>query len=276
MKIFILSLPKDADRRAHMIEQLSKAGILDYEFVDGVDCRGKAEEELEGIFNLRRFKTIHSVYPTAGEIGCALGHYKIWRRCLESGDNGPWLIMEDDLTIHPGFYEKLDALKKWMRNSEKPIGLTFCYFCVYHSFKTIAEIKMAEDVDAAGAYCYTLNRRAVEALIELGAPHYLADDWKYFRKFMKVFVAMDATVSHDGIFASNIERSVVFDSDDKSLKSKIQVIAHILPRILLYKVGYYKVFQADKNLHLTGVMRMALKRRLNNLLKKFCGIRKKS
>lgn len=91
MKTIIISLPYSTERRAHMENQLTKAGITDYEFFDAIDGT-----------------------DTGTTAACMASHKAVWQKIAKANDE-PVIVVEDDVVLHGSFYqfahERTEAVK---------------------------------------------------------------------------------------------------------------------------------------------------------------------
>lgn len=100
MRVFVINMRKDTERRAAAEAKLDAAGV-GFEFFEGIS----GEEALErGIFeglNEREFllNTGREVAP--GEIGCFASHRELWALSAKLGE--PLMIMEDDFELSDSF-----------------------------------------------------------------------------------------------------------------------------------------------------------------------------
>lgn len=103
MKIYVINLPRNSDRRQFMIDQFSKLGIINYEFVDGVDPRSV---DISTVFDKESFIANHQREAVLGEIGCYLAHGDVLQKIAYSGEAG--LILEDDIIIDGSIHNLLN------------------------------------------------------------------------------------------------------------------------------------------------------------------------
>ncbi|MGI9297692.1 MAG: glycosyltransferase family 25 protein [Gammaproteobacteria bacterium] len=110
--IFVISLVREAGRRAEMIRRLD-ADNLRYEIVDGVDGAVLNREEYAGrlgqyhrregsCFRLNHSKRRFAGRLSPGEIGCYLSHYNLWRRIADEKIPAA-VILEDDAAPEADF-----------------------------------------------------------------------------------------------------------------------------------------------------------------------------
>ena len=94
IKIVILSLPDDKERRDSCTKELTGLG-LPFAFLDAVKGREILDADLQRFYdedlNRRTFKRPLS----RNEVACYLGHRKIWRDIADS-DEDLCLVLEDD------------------------------------------------------------------------------------------------------------------------------------------------------------------------------------
>lgn len=109
MHIVVISLADALERRRQAARQLGEQG-LDFRWLDAV--RGAAalqEGEFAGV-DEERWVLHTGRSPTPGEIGCFASHRRAWQLCVETGL--PFLVMEDDFRLLPGFRPALE----WLEN----------------------------------------------------------------------------------------------------------------------------------------------------------------
>src|SRR5882757_6143640 len=108
--IYILNLPKDAGRRAHMTAQCKASGIR-FTFVTGIDGGTVPPEQAEP--HMRRATRAYGRALTMGELGCALSHVALAAR-IAAEANPLSCVMEDDITLSPdtaAFLEEAELRK---------------------------------------------------------------------------------------------------------------------------------------------------------------------
>lgn len=95
MKIFVINMKKDTDRRVHM-QTLLDGLSLSYSFIDAVVGRDVPET------TLRQFTHHSTMTLSRPEYGCLLSHVEYWKHiCDESLPHA--LVLEDDVHLSPGF-----------------------------------------------------------------------------------------------------------------------------------------------------------------------------
>ena len=169
-KIKVVNLLRRTDRRDSSVENFKRANITNYEFIEAVD--GKAltpNSELISLFKGNNFRN------RRGVIGCALTHYNLWKKLLQS-EFEYFIIMEDDFTIVENFKEEIEKI-----DFEKYDILLMGY----HMFsKTLEKVKGIyrkcnenEDVNLTigrlqmdyyigGIHCYSINKNGARKLLD--------------------------------------------------------------------------------------------------------------
>ena len=105
--IFVISLARDAGRRARMISRLEELGA-EYEIVDAVDGNDLDLSALGERLQLGEMQRVLKRHLTAGEIGCYLSHYGILERVV--ADKIPAAaVLEDDAVLDSDFAEVVFA-----------------------------------------------------------------------------------------------------------------------------------------------------------------------
>jgi glycosyl transferase family 25 len=96
MKIFVINLEQEAERRKEMRRQLDALGAA-FEFVAAVDGRSLSAVELAENYDTAKAKREREVM-TLPEIGCALSHLAVYRKVVAENLPGA-LILEDDAKL---------------------------------------------------------------------------------------------------------------------------------------------------------------------------------
>ena len=99
---FILNFPQDTFRYNFIDKQFIKQNIKDYKIIEGIN--GHILNRHDYIINNNR-----QIYRSLklGEIGCLLGHKKIYQYALDN-KLSTILVLEDDVTICKDFQKELD------------------------------------------------------------------------------------------------------------------------------------------------------------------------
>jgi len=185
MHIFVISLPDADDRRAFVREELGRAG-LDFEFVDAV--RGKDYYEDPGAYDKAKALRIELRNLTAGEVGCALSHQKVYRLMAERGLSFA-MVMEDDAIVSPDLPEALRLLEPRIRPNDL-VQLERCdVFSRSGSEELLGEYKIVRPrMIKLGSMCqsagYVITREAADKILAKNDPVYVpADSWgQYVRE----------------------------------------------------------------------------------------------
>ncbi|MGI9342880.1 MAG: glycosyltransferase family 25 protein [Gammaproteobacteria bacterium] len=99
MKIFVISLSDQHERRAQICAQLSPLG-LDFEFFDAI----RGSEDPFGHFagtSSWQYRLNTRRDPLPNEVGCYASHLTVWKNCARMGD--PIVVMEDDFVVQDNF-----------------------------------------------------------------------------------------------------------------------------------------------------------------------------
>jgi GR25 family glycosyltransferase involved in LPS biosynthesis len=105
MKIYIINLAQDQDRKQAMLVQLNAFAITNYEFVEAVDGRNLSDQELTKLYDDKTAKKLHKQLARS-EIGCALSHIKVYEKIIK--ENKRCLILEDDVVLSDTFKNFID------------------------------------------------------------------------------------------------------------------------------------------------------------------------
>lgn len=103
--VWLISLERDADRRAAMAAQLDRLG-LSYTWFQAVDGRARQAELMERADSAAYARNMGSpILP--GKLGCYASHVAVWEELTVSGHKAA-LIFEDDVVFHDDFLDALD------------------------------------------------------------------------------------------------------------------------------------------------------------------------
>ena len=107
MKIFVISLDDQHERRAAITKQLHGLGLgLNFEFFDAVRGTDNPLQHFPTISNFQ-YQLNTRREPLPNEVGCYASHLSMWNRCVELGE--PVVIMEDDFVAQSSFPDALEA-----------------------------------------------------------------------------------------------------------------------------------------------------------------------
>lgn len=111
--IHVISIATHSERRLHIIAESQRLG-LQINLFDAYSFQDLAEYP---DFYDQSYRKKHFGYNmTPGEVGCFLSHRKLWQQCAQSDDLA-WCILEDDVTLHPQFVQKMalvmDTISDW-------------------------------------------------------------------------------------------------------------------------------------------------------------------
>ena len=94
MKIYVINLEKDIEKKNNVISLFQKLNINNYEIINAVD--GKKLKDYN-IYD-KWFDPWSHLHLTQGEVGCALSHIKIWNEFNDSDE--PLIMILEDVLVH--------------------------------------------------------------------------------------------------------------------------------------------------------------------------------
>ncbi len=210
MKIYIINLEQDEEKKLALTSQLKDQGVFDYEVIKAVNGRALSDKYVKD----NVYDYAHSQL-TLGEVGCALSHYGIYQKMLQE-DISSALILEDDVVLRADFNVLISNLTANMDVPESKIlslgesdKIIF-----YENAYIIGEYQEALAVSAYGGYAYCINLAAAKNLVKHLLPiKYEADMFRYFREngwiesFNVIYPQVVKIVSnHDDISNIHAER----------------------------------------------------------------------
>lgn len=190
MQCFVINLPKDTDRKQSISEELQKAGI-EFSFFEAVNGAELMKNTNTADF-YNEEKAIRERYRkmTAGEIGCALSHLKIYQKMQD--ENIPHaLIMEDDVYIETDNFRELVNKVELLYDENNPTVTLFSYIRRYVNTKesiSLDETHVIHDYYRGGStYCYVITKSAAKKMLDSLFPVYtVIDKWELYQDFIKV------------------------------------------------------------------------------------------
>jgi len=116
--IFVISLVRSQERRAHIAAQMNRAG-LQFDFIEAIDGHLIRDADLSALdVDLPASRTFMGTRAlTRGEIGCALSHLKVYQR-ISAEQIPAACILEDDAVLTDGFPQVLQAITASDRHEE--------------------------------------------------------------------------------------------------------------------------------------------------------------
>jgi len=178
--IFIINLPDSVERRDHMVRQMSALNC-GFEFIEGVNGRNLTHEELKDYDRDLAIKNpIGEDHRdlTAGEIGCAMSHLKIYRKIVAE-DIEEAVIIEDDAVLAPEFAQIIrnrrqfpdDWMVVWLGHLSNYLFSVGVVAAFRGRKKIYGKYRLARFVDYPwGGNAYFIKRKAASLLLDFGYP----------------------------------------------------------------------------------------------------------
>lgn len=229
---YVISLADEYLRRDSIEKQLSKLDH-DFNYVDATDMRFCDMSILEKYSALSEYSSVKRPL-TRGEVGCALSHYNVYKRLLNSNDEWAWVIEDDAIVSRI----KNNSIKKIINiSSEKGAdAIILGYskletkeedsFYAMEPIKTIvgdSEITVGTPWKnwTCGTVSYLINKAGARKMLSILNENKivtLADDWDFFCKKagLKIFHCRPLLVFEDyNKFESSLENERVPNSKKK-------------------------------------------------------------
>ncbi len=198
--IFVISLAREAERRARMQQEL--AGF-DFEFFEAVDGSLLDADDYGHRLDAEWLRIMRGRKLSAEEIGCFLSHYGLWEHIVEA-EISCALVLEDDARLEDGFQEivaeamkiqaqwdvvYLAAIKKPLRMVRMIAALNGCRWLIQCRRRT-------------GGVGYLIRLDAAKALLHhcwrIRAPiDYLYTGW--WENGLRVYAVDPAIIRHAGM-----------------------------------------------------------------------------
>ena len=181
--IYVINLKKDKKRKKHIINELKKQNINNYELIEAINGNKFSTKEL----NLHKFtnkKDLNywNTKMSPSQIGCALSHIKIYKNFLKSKFDFAF-ILEDDAKFVHNFTIDLKEFILRNFNFEKQIILLSELKEFYK--RPLDKKNNYEIVNVTNAFfthAYFINRKAAKSIISFNYPvKTIADNFVFFK-----------------------------------------------------------------------------------------------
>lgn len=235
IKTYIINMKESVERRERVLKEVSRYPFMDLEMVDAVNGSMLMEEQIEILFDRKRFSYRYEREPLPGEIGCTLSHRECYRRLLRT-DEEYALVLEDDVLFqYPEDVAYLFGNIDKVMKSEKCCILTLAYhhFYLRKSLFMLGSYAFYRILGANGTCAYLINRGAAKKILSVEKASIVADDFKY--------------MSEKGIYVMGIYPYFALGaSSEKIINTEIQTrkqIVNIIPfKFRLINFFWYKVY----------------------------------
>jgi GR25 family glycosyltransferase involved in LPS biosynthesis len=157
---FVINLERRPDRKRYMEEQLERIGLSDVEFFKAVDGSTLTpNDRLKRLFHMNDFACRASI------MGAALSHLTLWQRLVLDTENDFYVIMEDDISLHPNFKQILANSIDTLASS----GLVYFGCTKFNrqeqpefSTKESSIVPLDKSLYAGGFFCYSISKSAAK------------------------------------------------------------------------------------------------------------------
>ena len=217
-----MSLPFSS-RRKVCEARLIKEGFKPI-FIDAIDLRDKSIDDLKDKFDFENFKSSHGVFPSVGEVGCALSHLRAYEKIAKKKLKDKYFfIAEDDCLPLVNAKEILEIINslKGLSPDVVLLGYSKVDDHIYKAIQRSNPIKKLANVSGSkrligrkytettcGAVAYLVSQRFIKKLSKMDRPRVVADDWLYYKS------EMNATILHVS--------PLCFLEDFNSMKSNLE------------------------------------------------------
>ena len=213
--IYVINLERDRARRDYMQSTLAALGLA-ASFAPGVDGR-QLDAAALARYDRARCLEVYGSDMRPGEIGCYLGHYRLYERLLREGVELA-LILEDDVQIDPSLptlMAEIAALRDldWsiihLRSGRgrvnNPVGRAFRGHCLAQ-FSTGQQLHLLRTHVLSGG-AYFINTQGLRRMVEFGRRIFLPIDHtmdRYWENGILPMVVRPLPVRNNDGFESSI------------------------------------------------------------------------
>lgn len=180
IKTYVINLKNSVDRRRNVLAELSKYPFMNYELVEAVDGREMSQEDVDHLFDCKRFSWRFGREAMPGEIGCTLSHRECYRKLLSSEEEFA-LILEDDVRFQAEdnlVEDLIGTISGQMTGKARVVTFSRHRFYYSRGERPVGgEYSLCRVREAWGTCAYLVNRKAAAVLLKIGKPWFVADDF---------------------------------------------------------------------------------------------------
>lgn len=227
-EIKVVNLERRPDRKEQTISKFKEQCIFDYKFIEAVD----GQKMDVGVDIIELFKE-NDYGSRKGFVGCALSHYNLWKKLIESTDEY-YFIMEDDVRIEPEFSERIKSI------DFKNYDILFLGYSMFSSVRekmeannefSIGHLSMGQYV--GGTFAYSINRNGAKKILNYIEKNGIKHGIDYL---FKIIPELECYESKPQLCFSE------WNENGKEIDSDIQNVGDSFnfEKILLDKYDYYR------------------------------------
>lgn len=182
-KVYIVNLKHNTERKEHILTELKKQNIKNFQIIDAVDGKKLKDKDLKNFIcsSEKKYNSLGQKL-TLSQIGCAMSHINIYKDFIKS-DESYALILEDDAIFLDNFSYNLQ--KFIIRNFKYKKQVFLLSELKEFIKKPIDKIENYESVEVTNAFfthAYIINKEAAKSIIKFNFPvKTVADNFVYFK-----------------------------------------------------------------------------------------------
>ena len=205
MKTFLINLKKNTERLKRSSDRLKELGV-EFERVEAVYGKELSSKEKRNAVNRFRWWCAQGRKIRDGEIGCALSHYKIYKRMINEGMDFA-CILEDDNVYSDNFKEVVNNVTRVINPLEPQVILLSNRTKEKHTSKDFLIMPARRD---SGTFSYVITKVAAKRILDANLPmHVPCDYWRRWvsRGLVFLFHAFPTVCEPENcaVFGSDIE-----------------------------------------------------------------------
>jgi len=244
--VLVINLKKSIDRRQYIVKHFSKIGIVNYDFLEGIDGKYLKSNYIQKIYKPSFAVKQHGRELSQGEIGCALSHLECYKDIVKNNLASSF-IFEDDCFLNEDTVNNMNTIVEKLDSRKEAIIvlLTLADYVKQRSncfgFSKISNKYHIKKIYKAGlAHGYYINNHAARKMLqEFRYIHQPIDTWKMIKKIpINIFCVYPYCVSTHMPHSSNSTiKSPYLGEEHKSKKSLLSRIAKLIRNKILRTYG---------------------------------------
>ena len=171
LKIYVINLKRETQRKENIITELKKQNINQFEIIEAIDGKTIKKNDLENLISKdKKFINPINTNMNPPEICCSLSHVKVYKKFLQT-DKEYALIFEDDAIFLNNFTDNLKKLIiKNFRYKKQIILLGELWQFFKKPIDKDDQYEIVDVRNAVLAHAYFINREAAKSLIAFNYP----------------------------------------------------------------------------------------------------------
>jgi glycosyl transferase family 25 len=225
VQVFVITLRDLKERQESIQSQLEKQNIP-FEYVFGIDGRKLEQNEFDNYYDKQKNKKCYIRNLVKGEIACAASHNLCYKTIVERNIDRA-IILEDDIYIEDGFREVYDSFQNFQigkyivkLDTREEMKRTIL---PWHKMKLNDQYYIRHSLFYGCGTGYYIDNIAANEMYNLTKKIFtVADDWNYFKLYIKIRILNKAVVR-----SGKVKGSIIWKNTERVQEKKRNIVIRI-------------------------------------------------